>query len=206
MIKYNGFTILRVCAVVALLLMSAPHVLQSFERKGNLSLYILIDRSLSMEEEISEVKRYVIEELIEDILIPGDSVSIYEFYREPQNVISTTIETIDEKKDLISDISRIEADKAYTDIGRALDFFSREALSPSFMDERSHTLILSDFIQEGPKGSPYAGTTKNFTHPLLIPKKEIRREGWRICIFGPGVDERAEELAREVVSDRRSAD
>ena len=195
-----------IVGTAAILITFASSTGFALEREGNLTLYILLDRSLSMEQEIEEVKGYVNSELIGDILIPGDTVVLVEFFRHPRLVLTEEIGSEADKRNIISRIREIRANKAYTDIGSALDYMYEEAMDGGSRTERSHTLLLSDLIQEAPTTSPYAGTTRNFSHPLLVPRKETERKGWKICIIGPGIDERAERIAREVVSVRRTAD
>ncbi len=193
-----------ILGTAAILITFASSAGFALERKGNLTLYILLDRSLSMEQEIEDVKDYVNSELISDILIPGDTLVLVEFFRHPRLVLSEKIGSEEDKRKIISRIQDIHANKAYTDIGSALDYLYEEAMRGGGRVERSHTLLLSDLVQEAPVTSPYAGTTRNFSHHLLIPRKVTERNGWKICIIGPGIDERAERIAREVVSVRRT--
>ena len=205
--KENRVTHILYAVVAAVLMLLPLSSLSALERKGNITLYVLLDRSLSMKQEIDEVKQYVDRDLIRDTLIPGDSIVLIEFFRIPRVVFSETIESNDDKDRILSRIRSIEADGPYTDIGKALDRLVEGPEGWDLRYERSHTLLLSDLIQEAPVGSPYVGTRKNFSsHPLLSPKKEIERNGWKICVIGPDVDETAEKMAGEVVSARSSAD
>ena len=179
--------------------------LWALEREGNISIHILLDRSLSMEEEIENAKNYIIDDIIHQTLIPGDSITVIEFYRTPGIVFSKTITAEQDKEPLTAKLERIRANKGYTDIGKALDFLVEDSL-PAAENERTHTILLSDLTQEAPADSPYAGTVENFSHAHLTPKKEIRQNGWRILIIGPGIEEQAEKIAREVVSVRPKAE
>jgi hypothetical protein len=204
--RYKRSTGISTLLVAVILIFTASPAVQSLERKGNLTLYVLIDRSLSMEEEIEEVKGYVQQSIVEEILIPGDSVIFVEFFRVPRVALSMTISSQEDKERIKAELGRIQADKAYTDIGSALDFLEEDSAQRRMPEFRSQTLLFSDLIHEAPKGSPYAGTNRDFSHPLLSPRKEVRHNGWKLFILGPGVEERAGRIAREVVSVRPEAD
>ncbi|MFO7848574.1 MAG: VWA domain-containing protein [Spirochaetia bacterium] len=179
--------------------------LRALEREGNISIHIILDRSLSMEGDIGQAKRFIEDDIIRQLLIPGDSITLIEFYKSPATVFSKTISSEQDQMSIISELDLIEADGPYTDIGRALDFYVENTLA-SEENPRTHTILLSDLKQEAPAGSPYAGTVENYSHPHLTPKKEMRQNGWRILIIGPEIEEQAERIAREVVSVRPEAE
>jgi hypothetical protein len=203
MIKFNGKITFLVLLFIGILLFPAVNPLFSLEREGNIVLYVLLDRSLSMEEEIDDMKDYVENTLIDETLIPGDSFVLIEFYREPRLVFSDRISGDQDKRRFRQRIEAINADMPYTDIGLALDRLINSPEGGDFSKTRSHAVLLTDFTQEAPKGSPYAGTVHDFTaHPLLRQRRVLERGTWKICVIGPGVEERAERLAREVIRDR----
>lgn len=202
-LRVSGFSVLILVVALSCVL---PQALSGLERKGNLTLVILLDRSLSMEEEFEEVKDYIDGNLVEEVLIPGDTVSLFEFYRVPRHVFTKTVSTDADKEEISRRIRLIAADRAYTDIGKALDFLFESPYTPDFRKNRTHTLLLSDLVQEAPAESPYAGTRKNYSHPLLFPRKEFKNDGWRICIIGPTIEERAEQIAREVIAVRSQSE
>ncbi|MFP4180543.1 MAG: VWA domain-containing protein [Sediminispirochaetaceae bacterium] len=177
----------------------------ALEREGNISIHILLDRSLSMEGEIENAKNYIMDDIIDKTLIPGDTITVIEFYRTPGIVFSETVSAEKEKEPLTAEIELIRANRGYTDIGKALDFLVEHSL-PREENVRTHTILLSDLKQEAPADSPYAGTVEDFSHVHLTPKKEMRQNGWRILIIGPEIEEKAEGIAREVVSVRSKAE
>lgn len=179
--------------------------LWALEREGNISIHILLDRSLSMERDIENAKDYIIDDIIQQTLIPGDTITVIEFYRTPSVVFSKTITGEQDKEPLIAEMELIRANRGYTDIGKALDFLVEHSL-PTGENVRTHTILLSDLKQEAPADSPYAGTVENFSHTHLTPGKEMRQNGWRLLIIGPGIEKKAERIAREVVSVRPKAE
>ena len=170
-------------------------------RTGNLSFYLLIDKSLSMKQEIGSVNYYLEQTVVNNLLQTDDFVYALSFYGGRQQLFQgrigqdITIEALAEK------FRNLKADRHYTDIGSALDTFEQaiqgSAAPPT---EQHYILLLSDNYHEGPPGSPYPGKTYDLDHHLLQPKKEIPMKGWQISILGITVEEKARRLATEITN------
>jgi len=170
-------------------------------RTGNLSVYLLIDKSLSMKQEIGSVNHYLEKTVCNNLLQTDDFVYALSFYGGRQQLFQgiigqdITIEALAEK------FANLKADRHYTDIGSALDTFEQAIQSfaaPS--TEQHYIILLSDNYHEGPPGSPYPGKTYNLDHHLLQPKKEIPMDGWQISVLGITVEEKARRLAAEITN------
>lgn len=170
-------------------------------RTGNLSLYLLIDRSLSMEQEIGSVKTYLQESVAGNLLQSGDFVYALAFYGDTQFLLKGRIGADFSVDELMQDVNALQANRHYTDIGSMLDVFEEEfETSAAPPTGRPYVLLLSDNYHEGPPDSPYAGKTHNLEHPLLIPRKEIPMEGWKISVLGVTVEEKARRYAAEITA------
>ncbi|HPX26217.1 MAG TPA: hypothetical protein PLG87_05370, partial [Treponemataceae bacterium] len=76
--------------LISLLLLS---LLNSAERVTPLDIYILIDKSISMEESgaYTDVKQWMTSSFIDNSLIIGDTVNLYFFYGETQKAYTKTL-------------------------------------------------------------------------------------------------------------------
>ena len=89
------------------------------DREENIDVFVVLDKSLSMVEEIESVREYVELSIVENLLITGDQLVLITFYGEAETAFMGKIDT--EKTFLRSVIREIEADGRFTDIGNALD-------------------------------------------------------------------------------------
>lgn len=169
-------------------------------RQGNLDIFVLIDRSLSMEQEFSEVQEYVQSSIIENLLHEGDYLNLIAFYGEPQNVASGIIGRDFALSDIQGMLYSLEPDRHYTDIGSALDLLEGNLAHFSRGGIQDYVIMLTDGYHEGPPGSPYPGKTYELQHPLLTPVKEISTGDWKIVVLGFTVKEEARRLASEVIA------
>ncbi len=186
---------------IVIFLGASVQFVHSDTRNGNIGIYLLIDRSLSMEQEISSVKDYLQQTLCNNILQSDDFVYAMAFFGETQQLFKGHIGKDFSIEELKDKFAALEADRHYTDIGSALDMLDRD-IEASAASPFSHTyiLLLSDNIHEGPPDSPYPGKTRDLDHHLLVPRKEIPREGWKISILGITVEEKARRLATEITA------
>ncbi len=174
---------------------------QADTRTGNLNVYVLIDRSLSMRQEIGAVQDYLEQHVCNNLLQSGDYVYALAFYGDTQHIFQGYIGSDVSTDTLLTMFNKLDADRHYTDIGTALDTLS-EAMASSAAPkyENSYILLLSDNYHEGPPGSPYPGKTHNLDHPLLVPRKEMTMNDWKISILGITVEEKARRMAAEITA------
>lgn len=167
-------------------------------REEPVALFLVLDKSLSMVEEIGPVKEYVNTFIIDNFLIPGDFFTLIQFYGEAHTLIQTYIEDQAKKESLQRQISSIPADGSFTDIGNALD--TLEMVVEEYPDDgrRTYLILITDGIQEAPPWSEYYSPDGSFNHAFLEHTKTIQKKGWKIQILGIGTETAAEEVAREL--------
>jgi len=183
-----------------LLLFGAAAQLPADSREGNLDVFLLLDRSLSMEQEFASLQKYVENNIFDTVLQNGDSITMIAFYGEIQPLVSGVFGRDVEISDLNTLLYSLHPDRHYTDIGSALDHLEESVETNSRAGYPSYVLLLTDGIHEGPPGSPYPGKTDTFSHPLLELQKQSQYEGWNICLLAITVEDKADELAEEVIS------
>jgi len=169
-------------------------------RQGNLDFFLLLDRSLSMEQEFSSLQNHVETHILDSLLRKGDYIKMVAFYGEIQDVESGIIGRDLEIDRLKSSLSSLEADRHYTDIGSALDYLEQTILDTAREGHTNYVLLLTDGIHEGPAQSPYPGKTDTLSHPLLKMQKQTEFEGWKVCLLSITVQEKASVLAEEVIT------
>lgn len=168
------------------------------EREEPVDVIIALDKSLSMVEEIDAVKEYVRTAIIDQLLIPGDFLTVVAFYGKTQIPISAFLKTNEEKNNLATSISQIEADGRFTDIGNALDVLATELEKKSDPDRKKYLLLITDGKQEAPPESKYYSPDGSFNHEFLANTRIIQMKGWKIHVLGIGTEQAARELAEEL--------
>ncbi len=172
--------------------------LSADERTKNIDVYLVLDKSLSMVEEIGSVKAYTVDNLVKNLLIPGDTYTLITFYGKAGVVFSERVNSKKEEAKLEKIIESIRADGHFTDIGNALDVLKRSLLQKSTSNRRKYILLITDGKQEAPPGSKYYSPDHTFNHEFLKNVKIIQKKGWKIEILGIGTESAARELAKEL--------
>ncbi|MBI9100844.1 MAG: VWA domain-containing protein [Spirochaetales bacterium] len=180
-------------------------------REDNIDLFLVLDKSLSMIEEIDAVKEYVGDFLIDSFLIKGDNLLLINFYGEAVTLIQTSIKDNVIKDRILSDVEAIIADGRWTDIGNALDLLNKEVNRFPSENRRKYLLLITDGIQEAPPESKYWSDDGGFNHEFLENTRIIQKNGWKIQIIGIGSATAAREIAEELSGayaeiDNRSTD
>jgi len=183
-----------------LLAFSLAVPLQADSREGNLDVFLVLDRSLSMVQEFSSLQKYVENNIFSTLLQQGDSITMIAFFGDTQHLSSGVIGSDIQIPELNTVLYSLSPDRHYTDIGTALDKLHDSIEMNSRSGYPSYVLLLTDGIHEGPPDSPYPGKTDTFSHPLLRLQKQTQADGWKICLLGITVEDKADELAEEVIS------
>lgn len=157
--------------LISLLLLS---LLNSSERITPLDIYILLDKSLSMEESgaFDDVKQWMTSSFIDDSLIPGDTVYLYFFYGNTQKAYAKTLANKDDFLELKNLITQSSADGAFTDIGLALDTI-KNIITTNSGTNQTAAFVITDLIQEASYGSKYAGTYYDFARKYMTEDRII---------------------------------
>jgi hypothetical protein len=174
------------------------HDLTADTREENIDLFIVLDKSLSMEEEIGAVKDYVQESLVGKVLIPGDFVSVIQFYGRAEVLFADVIESSGDIDRYLNRIERIEADGSFTDIGNALDVLQTSIERYHGEDRREYLLLITDGKQEAPPDSKYYTEDGSFNHAFLENARTIQKAGWKIQVLGIGTASAAQAIAEEL--------
>ena len=191
------YKIFRLTSIISVFILAALFNIYADTRTENIELYLVIDKSKSMVEEISDVSEYINRTFVEDFLIAGDRLVLIQFYGKADLVYDGRI-TISNKKEVMRDISNIPADGRFTDIGNALDRLRRAVVESETDGRRKYLILLTDGKQEAPPESPYYTPDGSFNHEFLLNTKVIQKAGWKVMILGIGQDTVVEELADEL--------
>ena len=192
---YQSFVLIH---SLTLLLVSIS--LFSDDRSEPIDIIIALDKSISMKEEIEEVKSYINEFIVEELLIIGDHLYLIVFYGDSDTIISLDITSEEVRKTVSKLIDNIAANGRYTDIGSALDIVKQHFETRENNNRKKYVLLLTDGKQEAPQKSIYYSTDGKFNHKFLENTRIIQREGWRIQVIGIGNETVAQELATELSS------
>ena len=168
------------------------------QRTQNIDVMIALDKSLSMEDKVGAVERWVDSAIIDQMLIPGDYFTVIAFYGKADVVISQTLASDADKVGLKKAVDAIRGTGRFTDIGNALDVLKSQLASRDSDGREKYVLLLTDGIQEAPPTSKYYSKNGSFNHEFLDNTKTIPEKGWKIMILGVGTASAAKELAGQL--------
>lgn len=179
------------------LLLGSP--LFAGERTVPVDILLMIDKSLSMAEDgkFDSLRRWSRDHLVTQMLIPGDRISIWQFYGRSEMLLDRVIPPDGNTSEVVRKIETIVPDGEYTDIGLALDTI-REAISGWEDTGRLRILyMLTDLKQEAPWSSRYAGVEDRYTSPYLAEARILEHENWYEITLDMDIQDRvAEETKR----------
>lgn len=193
--KKNVFTVLLI-AIIAFTSYAG-------ERSIPVDMVIMIDKSLSMQEpdKFDNLQKWVLDELVEQMLTTGDWVSVYQFYEIPEHLISVNINSENDKQKIANTISTIKPNGKYTDIGRALDKISEVANERKSNERYKVLLLVTDLEQDAPLTSAYSGKQKKFSSPYLVESRIIKHGDWYEITVDMGITERVVKTTKALFSD-----
>lgn len=167
-------------------------------REENIDVFIVLDKSLSMEDKIGAVSEYINTFIVDRIIIPGDMLYILEFYGKTEILINSTVADENHKTELKNIIKVVKADGRFTDIGNALDGLSE--VIPRYEDNGrlKYMLLITDGKQEAPPESIYYSPDGSFNHRFLEHTKIIEKQGWKIHVLGIGNYTDAKAIAEKL--------
>ena len=177
--------------------------LHAGERTIPVDIVIMIDKSLSMEEpgKFDSLKNWVLNELIGQMITDGDWISIYQFYENPEHLISINVNSPADKQKIIATINAIKPDGKDTDIGKALDKINN-TISDRINNGRYKVLLLvTDLEQDAPWPSKYSGKQKKFSNPYLVESRIIKHDNWYEITVDMGISERVINTTSSLFSD-----
>ena len=177
--------------------------LNAGERTKPVDMIIMIDKSLSMQDpgRFDSLQQWVLDELIGEIIINGDWISIYQFYESPEHLISIEIKGKEDTAKIIKTIREIQPNGRFTDVGKALDKI-QEAVNERGENGRYKVLfMLTDLEQDAPMTSKYSGKQKKFSSPYLVESRIIKHDNWYEITVDMGLDERVVKTSKALFSD-----
>ncbi len=142
---------------ILLLLITAVFVFAT-ERTDAGTFFIAIDKSLSMDESgaFKEVQSWLTSDFIPKTLTSGDRIILFVFYGQTEKVIDMTLNSTADFASLTKQISGLNADGRFTDIGGAIDLV-RNAINSSGSKGLTSMMFITDAKQEADWPSAYAG-------------------------------------------------
>lgn len=188
---------MKFVAILSIFFIFTAHIYTD-QRTENIDCFILLDKSLSMVEEIDAVADYINNEIVGKILIPGDYIMVLQFFGHTEPLLVKDIGSEEIKTSIKNTIGNVLADGYYTDIGNALDVLKSTLDTHDSSGRRQYLLLITDGIQEAPPESIYyTGDEPNpdFSHVYMENAKVIKKQGWKIHILGIGTLSSAQEVA-----------
>ena len=193
--------------ILVLLILFSTQFIFALERTEPVDLYIIIDKSISMNETNSfdSMKDWICNKFLKRCVAMEDFITVFIFYGESKVVYSETIKTPEDLDNLIAVIQEQKADGPFTDIGSVLDNAKKRLdLTPS--SRMRVTLLFTDLIQEASYSSKYAGTYYDFADKYLASDRIMYHEGdstqgigsWYEIAVRTASDQSVADLAKKI--------
>ncbi len=172
------------------------------ERTIPVDMYILIDKSLSMAEpgKFESLHTWVRDQLLDQMLIEGDSITLYQFYGKAERILSRTVGSDEDKSAVRKTIDSIRPDGQYTDIGLALDTLKQDLDKRPPSDRFTILFLLTDLKQEAPWTSRYAGEEDGFTSPYLAQARILQHDAWYEITLDMDIQDKVVMTSKELYS------
>lgn len=196
---------MKIKKLIFIFLLSAGVVfnLNAGERTMPVDMIIMIDKSLSMQDpgRFDSLQQWVLDELIGEIIINGDWISIYQFYESPEHLISIEVKGKEDAAKIIKTIREIQPNGRFTDVGKALDKI-QEAVNERGENGRYKVLfMLTDLEQDAPITSKYSGKQKKFSSPYLVESRIIKHDNWYEITVDMGLQDKVVKNSKALFSD-----
>ena len=189
--------------VFAVLFFTCSFFLVAGERTIPVDIFLMIDKSLSMDEpgKFDSLQKWVLDELIEQMIIPGDWVTIYQFYEKPEHILTTTVEDAASRRKIYNTVKAIKADGHYTDIGAALDTVQAALDARGSNGRFKVLLLLSDLVQDAPWTSKYRGKQASFKSPFLVEARMVQHDNWYEITLDMDIQDAVVQRTQSLYSD-----
>ena len=189
--------------VFAVLFFTCSFFLVAGERTIPVDIFLMIDKSLSMDEpgKFDSLQKWVLDELIEQMIIPGDWVTIYQFYEKPEHILTTTVEDATSRRKIYNTVKAIKADGHYTDIGVALDTVQAALDARGSNGRFKVLLLLSDLVQDAPWTSKYRGKQASFKSPFLVEARTVQHDNWYEITLDMDIQDAVVQRTQSLYSD-----
>jgi Mg-chelatase subunit ChlD len=202
--KYNRLGQILLISCIVMIWMAG--VSSAEPREGGVDLFVVVDTSLSMEDEIGEAKEYVRSRIFDSLLKKQDHLTLMCFSADAQVLFEQSLDSPEENlqraEELLADLN---GKRHYTDIGNALDLLSEASGRHTDLDLPQYAIFITDGLHDPPPGTRYPGKGRGVvSHPLLEFRKETVRDGWRIWILGPDLSDKRQRILAQAgdIADR----
>ncbi|PIE98231.1 MAG: hypothetical protein CR988_03815 [Treponema sp.] len=178
------------------------------ERTVPVDIFLMIDKSLSMEDpgKFDSLHKWVRQELIGQMLIPGDWITIYQFYEKPEEVLTLNIKDENSRRTVINAIDAIRPDGKFTDIGAALDKIQTILQERGTNGRFKVLLLVTDLEHDAPWESKYRGKQESFESPYLAEARIIKRDNWYEVTLDMDIQDTVVKRTQSLYSDVLSND
>ncbi len=148
-----------------------------------MDVLVMVDTSESMFPYFDNLVQYLVRDLLEERLRPGDSFHLLSFAGEPEIELGVDIDDNLSVEKIIGRILLLQPLGKYTDLVSAIQYlYTYVKVLPQ--KNPKTILLLTDGIHDPPPGSPYYGwSPERVKEELLASAREIRREGWSVHIL-----------------------
>ncbi len=181
-----------------IILMVAVTTLGLADERPPIDVMMAVDVSKSMAQEISAVKDYINNDLLENYVQVGDYLLIIIFYATTEVPISMPINSKEDLEKAKAKVSHFMANHPWTDIGNALDVLELE-MKAHADDNRDKFLIM---ITDGEQTAPWSKYTQpggKINHELLQNAyTEIAKNGWKVQFLVSGGSSIVKEMAEKM--------
>ncbi len=170
------------------------------ERTLPIDMFIMIDKSLSMSEQgrFESMQTWVRDYLAKQVLIHGDTVSIYQFYGATDHLLKLTIKSEQDRQKVVETIDTIRPDGEFTDIGLALETLKAAVDRTPPSERYTILLLLTDLRQEAPWSSRYAGVQDRFESQYLAEARIVEHDVWYEITLDMGIQDRVVVTSNEL--------
>lgn len=178
------------------------------ERTIPVDLIIMIDKSLSMEEQgkFDSLHTWVRDQLVAQMVIDGDWVCLYQFYGQADRLLTMDVQGDADRQKIINTINGIKPDGQYTDIGLALDTIHGAMTKRGENGRHKVLLLLTDLKQEAPWTSRYAGVSDTYDSPYLAEARIIQHDNWFEITLDMDIQNKVVQTTKELYSSINSGE
>jgi hypothetical protein len=189
----------RIILLASFILSLTPLAAQDV-RNQSIDVILLVDKSLSMNIAIDDVKHYVAGDIIGSVLLPGDRLVIELFYGKTETLYSGTLESEADKARVVGMLQGIRADGRFTDIGSALDRIDVILANLGSQERPKLVMLLTDERQEAPVGTKYFSPDYVAVHPYLTYVDRVDHGSFRAIVVGADLNAKISNLAGQVLT------
>jgi Mg-chelatase subunit ChlD len=168
------------------------------DERPPIDVMMAVDVSNSMAQEITAVKDYINNDLLENYVQIGDYLLIIMFYATTEVPVSMPINSAEDLEKAKQIVSGFKANHPWTDIGNALDVLELEMQAYAGDNRDKFLIIITDGEQTAP-WSKYTQPGGKVNHELLQNAyTEIAKQGWKVQFLVSGGSSMIKEMAQKM--------